>query len=129
FAIVIQLGAILCLRFYFRDRISKFLRTFPHGERDDRTALTHPLTLILLAFLFTAIPAFLLTKVIGKHLENIFLMAWALIIGGVIMGVVDVVFAKRFRTERMEQMSIGQAIWIGFCQTLSAVFPGTSRSM
>jgi undecaprenyl-diphosphatase len=26
-------------------------------------------------------------------------------------------------------MSIGQAIWIGFCQIASAVFPGTSRSM
>ena len=26
-------------------------------------------------------------------------------------------------------MSLGQAIWIGFCQIFSAVFPGTSRSM
>src|SRR6185312_16300084 len=30
---------------------------------------------------------------------------------------------------RMEAMSLGQAIWIGACQILSAVFPGTSRSM
>jgi undecaprenyl-diphosphatase len=29
----------------------------------------------------------------------------------------------------MEDMSPGQAIWIGACQILSAVFPGTSRSM
>ena len=29
----------------------------------------------------------------------------------------------------MEAMSLGQAIWIGFCQIFSAVFPGTSRSM
>jgi len=26
-------------------------------------------------------------------------------------------------------MSLPQAIWIGLCQTLSAIFPGTSRSM
>jgi undecaprenyl-diphosphatase len=26
-------------------------------------------------------------------------------------------------------MGIGQAVWIGLCQTLSAVFPGVSRSM
>ena len=26
-------------------------------------------------------------------------------------------------------MSLGQAIWIGICQSLSAIFPGTSRSM
>src|SRR5206468_11651427 len=30
---------------------------------------------------------------------------------------------------KMESMSLGQAIWIGACQILSAVFPGTSRSM
>jgi undecaprenyl-diphosphatase len=29
----------------------------------------------------------------------------------------------------MEAMNLGQAIWIGACQILSAVFPGTSRSM
>jgi undecaprenyl-diphosphatase len=32
-------------------------------------------------------------------------------------------------TWHMEAMSLGQAIWIGACQILSAVFPGTSRSM
>ena len=37
YTIVIQLGAILCLPIYFRDRIAKFLSTFPHGERGDRT--------------------------------------------------------------------------------------------
>ncbi len=26
-------------------------------------------------------------------------------------------------------MSLGQAAWVGACQILSAVFPGTSRSM
>ena len=29
----------------------------------------------------------------------------------------------------MEEISLAQAIWIGACQILSAVFPGTSRSM
>jgi len=33
------------------------------------------------------------------------------------------------RTNRMEDMTLWQAIWIGACQILSAVFPGTSRSM
>src|SRR5258707_9045875 len=35
----------------------------------------------------------------------------------------------RIHTWHMEDMSLGQAIWIGACQILSAVFPGTSRSM
>src|SRR5262249_45837914 len=29
----------------------------------------------------------------------------------------------------MDEMRIGQAVWVGLCQTLAAVFPGTSRSM
>ena len=129
YAIVIQLGAILCLPIYFRGRIAKFLSTFPKGERGNRTVLKHPLTLVVIAFVVTAIPAFLLTKLIGKHLEDLGLMAWALIVGGVVMWIVDAVYSKRFRIDHMEQMSLGQAIWIGACQILSAVFPGTSRSM
>src|SRR5207248_3998143 len=128
YAIVIQLGAILCLPIYFRSRIAKFVSTFPKGERSDRTGLTHPLTLVMVAFVVTAIPAFLLTKLIGKHLENLALMAWALIIGGIVMWIVDAVFSKRSRIGHMEETSLAQAIWIGACQILSAVFPGTSRS-
>ncbi|OLC59078.1 MAG: UDP-diphosphatase [Candidatus Rokuibacteriota bacterium] len=137
FSIVIQLGAILCLPIYFWGRLVKLVRFFPHGSRGDRTVATHPLSLTLIAFLTTAIPAFLLTKIIGKHLESLFVMAASLIVGGVVMWVVDAIyersqgqaFARGFITETMEEMSVGQAVWIGACQLLSAVFPGTSRSM
>jgi undecaprenyl-diphosphatase len=137
FSIVIQLGAILCLPIYFWNRIVEFLRDFPQGKRGDRTIINHPLTLTLIAFVVTAIPAFLLTKVIGKHLESLTLIAWALIIGGIIMWIVDAVyersqhkaFARGKLTDDMEEMSVVQAVWIGFCQIFSAVFPGTSRSM
>jgi len=137
FSIVIQLGAILCLPIYFWGRLVKLVRFFPHGSRGDRTVATHPLSLTLIAFLTTAIPAFLLTKIIGKHLESLFVMAVSLIVGGVVMWVVDAIyersqgqaFARGFITETMEEMSVGQAVWIGAGQLLSAVFPGTSRSM
>ena len=121
FSIVIQLGAILCLPIYFRRRISEFLSTFPNGARGDRTAMNHPLTLTFVAFLCTAIPAFLLKKVIGKHLENLMLMAVALIAGGVIMWIVDEIWGKRNRSGDVETIDYGQAVWIGCCQTLSAV--------
>src|SRR2546425_6604436 len=54
YTIVIQLGAILALPVYFRERILRFLRTFPKGERGDRTIFTHPLSLTLIAFVVTA---------------------------------------------------------------------------
>jgi undecaprenyl-diphosphatase len=128
YTIVIQLGAILALPVFFRDRIAKFLRTFPKGERGDRTLLTHPVSLTLIAFVITAIPAWALKKQIGHNLENLWLIAWALLIGGVIMWVVDA-FCNRDRTRAMEEMTLPQAIWIGAVQILSAVFPGVSRSM
>jgi undecaprenyl-diphosphatase len=140
YTIVIQLGAILCLPVYFRDRITKLIATFPRGVRGDRTILTHPLSLVIVAFVVTAIPAFLLTKMIGKHLENLYIMGAALLIGGVVMWIVDELNSAseaaglgatgtRIHTWHMEDMSVLQAVWIGACQILSAVFPGTSRSM
>jgi undecaprenyl-diphosphatase len=128
YTIVIQLGAILALPVYFWHRILEFVRTFPRGQRGDRTILTHPLSLTLIAFVVTAVPAWALTKQIGKNLENLWVMAFALLIGGIVMWIVDAVFTRP-RTMHMEEMTLPQAIWIGAAQILSAVFPGTSRSM
>jgi undecaprenyl-diphosphatase len=128
YTIVIQLGAILALPVYFWQRLLQFVRTFPRGERGNRTIFTHPLSLTLIAFVVTAIPAWALTKQIGKNLENLWVMALALLIGGIIMWIVDAVFTRP-RTMHMEEMTLPQAIWIGAAQILSAVFPGTSRSM
>jgi len=185
YTVVIQLGAILCLPIYFWDRIIRFLKTFPQGERGDKTIWTHPLTLVLVAFAVTSFPALLLKKVVGENLEKPLVWGVALLTGGVVMWVVDVVCTRRFnegakrkgsrnafeaggaasalargtpvtgvaaalnpaatvldeedakaakavgfhRTEHVEEMNLLQAIWIGAWQILSAVFPGTSRSM
>jgi undecaprenyl-diphosphatase len=128
YTIVIQLGAVLALPFFFRHRIAKFLRTFPRGERGDRTVLTHPVSLVLIAFVITALPAWALKKQIGHNLENLSLIAWALLIGGVIMWIVDA-FCNRPRVQEMEGVTLPQAAFIGAAQILSAIFPGTSRSM
>jgi len=140
YTIVIQLGAILCLPVYFWSRIAKFVGTFPRGERGDRTALTHPLSLTAIAFVVTAIPSFLLTKLIGKNLESLYVMGASLLVGGIVMWIVDGMKAvweisgpkaprNPIHTWKMGDMSFGQAVWIGACQILSALFPGTSRSM
>ena len=140
FSIVIQLGAILCLPVYFGDRLLKLLSTFPRGSRRDRTIFTHPLGRVVLAFLVTASPSFALTKVIGKNLESLYVIGTSLLVGGIVMWIVD---ARSTRCEKagpgtpgspihawkMDDMGSAQALWIGACQILSAVFPGTSRSM
>jgi undecaprenyl-diphosphatase len=130
YTIVIQLGAILALLLLFLSRIVDFLRTFPKGENGDRTWLNHPISLTLIAFAFTSAPALLLHKWSEKNLGSLTAMALALLIGGVVMWIVDA-RSKRYEssTNHVEEMTLPQAIWIGLCQTLSAIFPGTSRSM
>ena len=130
YTIVIQLGAIVALILLFTGRIVGFLRTFPRGERGDRNWLTHPISFTLIAFAVTAVPSLLLQKWSNKHLGSIAAIAWALLIGGIVMWVIDARSEPYdAATNHVEEMSLGQAIWIGLCQTLSAVFPGTSRSM
>jgi undecaprenyl-diphosphatase len=130
YTIVIQLGAILALMLLFLSRIVDFIRTFPTGENNDRTWWNHPISLTFVAFVFTSAPALLLHKWSEKNLGSLKVMALALLIGGIIMWVVDA-WSERYEpsTVHVEQMSLPQAIWIGLCQTLSAIFPGTSRSM
>jgi undecaprenyl-diphosphatase len=130
YTIVIQLGAILALTLLFMGRIVEFMRTFPSGENGDRTWFDHPISLTLIAFAFTSVPALLLHKWSEKNLGSLTAMALALLIGGIVMWIVDAWAARRdAETTDIEQMTLFQAIWIGLCQTLSAVFPGTSRSM
>jgi undecaprenyl-diphosphatase len=140
YTIVIQLGAILSLPAYFASRIRQFVATFPRGQRGDRTPLTHPLGLTVAAFVITAVPAYLLVKIIGEHLESLYIMGSSLLLGGVVMWIVDARNSRaeqagpdaapsRIRTWHMEEMTLAQAVWIGACQVLAAVFPGVSRSM
>lgn len=136
FAIVIQIGPILCLPIFFRNRLAVWFASFPGGTRGDRTALTHPLTLTMIAFVVTSAVALPLIKVISEHLENLKVIAITLIVGGVVMWIVDDMFGSQGKGEteneaarEMEEMGLGRAMWIGICQAISGIFPGTSRSM
>jgi undecaprenyl-diphosphatase len=130
YTIVIQLGAIFALTLLFLGRIVEFIRTFPRGENGDRTIFNHPVSLTLIAFAVTSVPSLLLHKWSEKNLGSIAVMALALLLGGIAMWVIDYWADRRDPdVTDIEQMTVFQAVWIGLCQTLSAVFPGTSRSM
>src|ERR1019366_1950901 len=105
-------------------------------SKGDKTAITHPLALTAVAFIFTSATTLPLIKVIGKNLESLVVMGVSLIVGGVVMWVVDAIYGKRkggsyevAAAEEVEKMTMPQAIWIGLCQTLAPVLPRTSRSM
>jgi undecaprenyl-diphosphatase len=128
YAVVIQLGAILSVLVYFRRRLVEFVASFPRGASGDRTWWSHPLSLVMIAFGITALPCFLIDRWIGENLESTTLIAWALLIGGVVMWAIDV-WCDRPTTDAMDKMGLWQAIAIGSAQILAAAFPGTSRSM
>src|SRR5258708_28384171 len=121
YTIVIQLGAILALPVYFWGRIVGFVRTFPKGERGNRTILTHPLSLTLIAFVVTAIPAWALAKVIGKNLESLWVMAIALLIGGIVLWFVFALFTPP-RTVPLWGKTLPHSVWIASCHIIRSVF-------
>ncbi|MGN6505114.1 MAG: undecaprenyl-diphosphate phosphatase [Tepidisphaeraceae bacterium] len=166
FAVLIQLPAVLAVVVYFWPQIVKFVKSFFHGGLTLRKCYTHPVALVMIGTVVTAIPAALAKKLIDKNLESVAVMGYSLIIGGLIMGVVDLIYGTRERrllstaaaaaeagvptvpsevaeadryeatphthppiVTRLEEMKPWQAVWIGAVQILSAVFPGTSRSM
>ena len=87
YTIVIQLGAILALLLLFTGRIIEFIRTFPRGEKGDRTWFNHPVTLTFAGFVVTSALSLPLIKLIGKNLESLHTMALALLVGGIVMWV------------------------------------------
>jgi undecaprenyl-diphosphatase len=130
YTIVIQAGAILALLLLYLERIVGFMHSFPNGESGDRTWKTHPISMTFFAFVCTSIPALLLKKWSDKNLGSLTVIAIAMLVGGIVMWAIDF-WASRYEptTNHVEEMTLGQSIWIGICQSLSAIFPGVSRSM
>ena len=129
FAIVIQLGAVLSVVLYFWKRLKLLLASFPKGAMGKNKWWNHPLSLVIIAFAVTAIPTYYINDRIGKNLESMTIIAWALIIGGVLMWVIDLFFADKGTTTDIADMTFLQSMVIGAAQIVSAAFPGTSRSM
>lgn len=128
FAIFIQLGAILSVVVIYRKRLCEFVLELLRIRSFSLKIFQHPLMLIMIAFFCTVIPAFLLSKIIGEHLENLKIIIASLAIGGIAMITIDLYY-KKPNSYTMADVTIIKAMWVGFVQVLSAVFPGTSRSM
>lgn len=136
FAVFIQLGAILAVVAYFWKRLMGFVASFLQAlSSKDRQAsgksiwLSHPLPLVMISFVVTAIPCFLIDKLIDDNMESLLFIGIALVVGGIAMFVIDRYASNRVTTTQLEEISLKQAIVIGLAQIVAAVFPGTSRSM
>jgi len=145
FTVVIQLGAILSVVVYFRARLLAFVQSFLSSFSGSRSPQSesqsgsdpavskpwwqHPLALVLISFVVTAIPCYLMDELIGENLERPWVIGASMLLGGIAMLWIDRVYSPIAKTHSVERMTMGQAIFIGAAQILAATFPGTSRSM
>ena len=122
FNVVIQLGAILAV-------VVLYWRTFwavAQGLLKREPGAIAFVRNLLLAFLPAAVIGFILHKKIEALLANAVVVAWAFIIGGVVILVIERL-AKQRRSGGIADVPMTQALGVGFAQCLAMV-PGVSRS-
>ena len=119
FNVAIQAGAILALVLIYWRRLVKLLTRLDEAENRDYLAK------LTLAFLITAAGGFIATRLGWKLPERVLPIALATLIGGFAILAIERYVAGR---PASAEVTWNVAIWVGACQILAAVFPGTSRS-
>ncbi len=132
FSIFIQLGAMLAVIGYFRQRIWRVLMTILGKPVADNPLGLTPETArrfllgVGLAFVPAALAGLLFENIIETVLFKPQPVALALIVGGVAILLIEK-FRPAAKTETAESISLSQAVWIGVAQC-AALIPGMSRS-
>jgi undecaprenyl-diphosphatase len=129
FTIVIQLGAILAVAFYYwKLLISKLAGLFQGRQAAVRFWIN-----IVVACIPAAVIGLLFEKKIKGLLFTPTVVAISLIVGGVILYVIEQRRAATAHQEDglepdLDSITLSQALWVGLAQVFSVLFPGTSRS-
>lgn len=110
FTVNIQFGAILSVVVLYWKRFFQSLNFYRN---------------LLIAFVPAAVIGFLAGDFIDSMLENVWVVASMLVIGGIVMLFVDKWFANE---DKDQEMNWKRSLKIGFFQTI-AMIPGVSRSM
>lgn len=110
FTVNIQFGAILSVVVLYWKRFFQSLNFYRN---------------LLIAFVPAAVIGFLAGDFIDSMLENVWVVASMLVIGGIVMLFVDKWFANE---EKDQEMNWKRSLKVGFFQTI-AMIPGVSRSM
>jgi undecaprenyl-diphosphatase len=121
FEIVIQMGAILAVCWYYRTRLVTTLLTLPHSTSAQRFTLQ-----VTLAFVPAAFMGAMLHHWIKTVLFSPLIVGAMLIIGGLIILVIEKTH-RAITVHSIEAISYKKAFLIGVFQCF-ALIPGTSRS-
>ena len=122
FEVVIQFGAILAVCWLYRQKIIALIRGFFSGEAHARRFAIN----VFVAFLPAVVIGVLAVDFIKQVLFSPLVVAFALIIGGLIIFAVE---AREYKPKTIgaTNISFKQSILVGFAQCVAMV-PGTSRS-
>lgn len=121
FEIFIQLGAILAIVWIYRERLLQKARGLGRDPASNWFARS-----LLIAFLPAAIVGLALHAWIKAHLFAPQVVAWALLVGGVLILIIERWHTKGTVTDATA-VPDREALGVGLAQVLSLV-PGTSRS-
>lgn len=121
FEIMIQLGAILAVCVEFRQRL---LQTAQRIQTDPNAQ--HLVRNLMVAFLPAAVLGLAFHHQIKEFLFSSFTVGIALIVGGILILVIEK-FVPQGKVGNIDDISLKQALQIGFAQSL-ALIPGVSRS-
>lgn len=121
FEIFIQLGAILAIVWLYRGKIAGVLG---HAARNPEARLL--LLNLFIAFLPAAIVGFLVHDWIKEYLFNTVTVAWALLVGGIVILLIER-WDPPVTVADADHVPPRKALGIGLAQVLS-LFPGVSRS-
>jgi undecaprenyl-diphosphatase len=119
FIVCIQAGAILAIVLIYWKRLLALLTRFDEPANRDYLAK------LVVAFLITAAGGFIATRLGWKLPETVLPIALAFVIGGILILLIEHYVAGR---PLSSVVTWRVAFWVGACQILAAVFPGTSRS-
>jgi undecaprenyl-diphosphatase len=123
FEIVIQLGAIFAIIVLYWNKIWASVVDFLKGKPSGIKFWTN----IIIACVPAVVFGLILNDKINEYLFNPLTVAFALILGGILMIVIENRFRHKYTTNSIEQISIKQSFKIGVFQCL-ALWPGMSRS-
>jgi undecaprenyl-diphosphatase len=119
FNVAIQSGAILAIVLIYWRRLLALLTRFDEPQNRDY------LLKLTVAFLITAAGGLLATRLGFKLPEAVVPVAVAFLVGGIAILLIERYIAGK---PTLVEVTWNVAIWVGACQILAGVFPGTSRS-
>lgn len=122
FTVFIQIGALMAVWWLFRERIAKMI---PFGRKKNPDGLKLAKN-VLIGFLPAMVVGYLAHHWIKENLFSITAIAWASIVGGIIILLIES-SKPRVSVEKIEDMTPWIAFMVGLAQCL-ALYPGVSRS-